>query len=84
MSVETMREVGSATSQVVVTCVSARGDFLVSSVSESPAPGGPGLWQTRRVAAWCPAETAAVRLSLGSWGAGSVGFRNVTLDFLPI
>jgi hypothetical protein len=84
MSVETMRDVGPDTSQVVITCVSADGSFLVTSVSESPTPGGPGFWQTRRVAAWCPPETLAVRLSLGYWGAGSVDFRIVTLDFLPI
>jgi mannosyltransferase len=81
LSVETVRDQGTDTSQVVLTCVSAGGDVLVTSVAETPAmPAGPGMWQTRRAAAWCPAETATVRLTLGNTGTGEVGFRNVTLD----
>jgi hypothetical protein len=71
--------------QVTVTCLAADGFELVGSTAEVPATRPlPGTWQSRRAAAWCPAETATVRLTLGNPGRGDVTFRGVTLDFLAV
>lgn len=73
------------TVQVSIACLAANGAALVTSASEVPTKSvPPETWTTRRTAAWCPAATASVRLSLGNGGGADLAFRHATLDFLAI
>ncbi|MEA2523987.1 MAG: mannosyltransferase [Thermomicrobiales bacterium] len=85
LGTDTLTSLNANTVQVALACLSSEGIALVTSTSETPAsPPPPETWGTRRTAAWCPAETATVRITLGTSGTGDVAFRNVTLDLLPI
>jgi hypothetical protein len=85
LGAETLTAQNANTVQVTLTCLASDGTALVTSTSELPAsPPSPDTWSTRRTAAWCPADTATVRLTLGNAGAGDLAYRNATLDFLAI
>jgi mannosyltransferase len=85
LGAETLTAQDANTVLVSLACLTADGASLATNPSEVPAtPSPPETWATRRTAAWCPAETATVRLTLGNTGGGDLAFRDATLDFLAI
>jgi uncharacterized membrane protein len=69
--------------QTSVSCISSFGQALVTSTTDPPAASETSAdWTTHRVAAWCPADTVTVRITLTNLGNGDLSYRNVTLDDL--
>ena len=73
------------TVEVAISCLGRDGLPLLDNTSEVPStPTAAGSWRTRRTAAWCPAATETVRVTVGNMGLGNLTFRNVTLDYLKL